>query len=210
MPDVQWISTAITAASTLGAALGGVWLTQRHQLRVERTRRRAEDASAYRELLARLSRTAHEWTELMEALLPVLSRFAPEDHLEFASTDSGQRLGELRGALSAAFGEAALLIGDARVALPLARAYALYSEVGEKAIDPVTSRAHRAASDDDKFEHLMGALRHVWAFRSSIHDLEAAAAPLVRITIDESAKLVTPTRGPDQASPRPRQGTNKS
>lgn len=172
----------LTGSFTLAAGFVGVFFTQRHNERLARDARSAAERDAIRSLMTTLTRVGYEWAGMCQALLPAYMKFEQNDLFEFVDTDSGVRHRELSTDLRAIFGEARLRVGDDSLAKPIATAYELYNDAGEKAFGPVTPSRSRPQGEE-LFKLLLASVRHIRSFELAVKDIEDAARPLVMTSI---------------------------
>ena len=167
------LDVVVTGAFTLVAALGGVWLTQRHtgreahQMRVE-TRRDSQ-----RRIISDLLIAGRAKVAFYELLLPVFGRMDAEDRLEFVDTDTGRDIRRVNEEMSRALVQASLLVGDESILREILQVRTLDLQFSEKALGP-------AVSKDSGFDGVLKGLSHNSDLARALQRLEIAAGPWLR------------------------------
>jgi hypothetical protein len=163
----------VTGAFTLGAALTGVALTQRHAMReAHRARaesRRGEQRRALSELLLAGRRKVENSSTLLLAL-HVANGHELRQVGESASAEEARRTNY---DLSRALVEASLLVGDRQILVAIVAIRQLNLDFPDKAFAPVINKALG-------YEGFEQAMRHVTAMSAALNDLEDAAGLLLR------------------------------
>lgn len=166
----------VTGAFTLIAALGGVWLTQRHVGR-EAERARAEvRRGELRKVVSELLLAGRAKVSTFQLLIPGFSKFSQADYAEFADTDSGKELKRVNGELTRTLAQASLLVGDPPLLVAIREVRRLDLEFASKAMSPVLDKSKG-------FDGVLEGLEYVASLGAALTSLELAAAPLLQAPV---------------------------
>lgn len=169
----------VTAVATIVAALGAVWLTQRHAGREAHQARVEARRDAQRRVISELVIAGREKAGRFQILLPAFHKFSEKDHLEFIDTDSGRELRHVNSEVSRTLVQASLLVGDSQLLEAILKVRSLDMRFADEASGP--------ALDKEKgFDGLLEGLRYVSQYSAAVSDLELTAAEVLR------APLVVP------------------
>lgn len=168
----QFWGALIASAITALAALGGVWISNRH-LRQGQKEILLEQARAdHRALLHDLLSDAREWANYQKAFLPMLQTFEQKDFIDWAQTDTAKRLGDLFQQMERSLTQARLFIGqpDMREAIQdLSYLKAVFPE-------RINGGVLRAISESDRTHALQSAAQWIDEFETKLDALEQTGA----------------------------------
>ncbi|CRK59185.1 hypothetical protein [Alloactinosynnema sp. L-07] len=185
----------VTGAFTLVAALGGVWLTQRHVAR-EAERARAEvRRGELRKVVSELLLAGRSKVSTFQVLIPGFTKFSLADYAEFVETDSGKELKRVNGELTRTLAQASLLVGDPPILAAIRDVHRLDLGFASKAMGPIWDKSK-------DFDGVLEGLEYVASLGAALHSLELAAAPLLRAPVTPPEQLTRRTLRTLRALPR--------
>jgi hypothetical protein len=182
MHNNYFLGALTTGTLTLLAALGGVWLTQRHAARLAHEERIESRRSGVRTELTSLIVEVRALIDSAYLTVPFMAKAKFTDLDEFANTDSGREMGRRHAQIKMSLTHLDVLVGDAAVAGALA---ALRSCIDVWA-EEVNGPALKAASEGGDAVAAVGlGWRHTRKTGTALDSVVTAAAPLLRISISD-------------------------
>lgn len=170
------LDVVVTGVFTLLAALGGVWLTQRHAGRQAYEMRAEARRDSQRRVISDLLIAGRAKVGFYELLLPVFGRMCDKDRLEFVDTDTGRDLRRANDEMSRALVQASLLIGDEAILREILHVRTLDLQFSEKALEP-------AVSKNSGFDGVLQGLSHNYDLAGALQKLEITAGSWLRAPI---------------------------
>jgi hypothetical protein len=182
------MSTAIiSGVFALIGAFGGVWITQRYALRLERERRTEERRDAHHQVISEL--LASGWAKV-NAFLPlipeVMRRQDPHlNDLDGLTSDAAREIRRINAHLQRTLVQAALLTEDQRLLDHLATLRRLDASFD----GDVVGQAMEGDPDE--------AFTNFQAYRTALNEVEATAVELLRVATKPPRSLQRRWRAPE-------------
>ncbi|MEV6845403.1 hypothetical protein [Actinoplanes sp. NPDC051411] len=177
----DYLPQILTVIGTLGGSLGGVALTQRHQRQMVRMERAEKRRAELRTHVVEFLTNADEWASHMDITIVVVWKASERDMIELANSETANRAGELRYAVTKELKHLIGLAGDPHLQEAVNAFHDLWLNVSEQMIGPVSDRARK--SDPNAVPE---ALQYLSRIRRATIEIRNAALPLLRVPIEES------------------------
>ena len=176
----DYVPQILTVVGTLAGSLGGVALTQRHQRQMVRMERAEKRRAELRTHIVEFLTNADEWASHMDITIIVVWKTTGRDVVELSNSETVNRAGELRYAVTKELKHLIGLAGDPHLQEAVSAFHDLWLNVAEQMMGPVADRKRK--SDPDAVPE---ALQYLSRIRRATTEIRNAALPLLRVTIED-------------------------
>lgn len=172
-----FLETLAATALSAGAALAGVWISNRNIRHGQHELIREEASRTQREMIVNLLIVCREWAGMQYLMVPIMSTMSTDDMTSFVDTESGKRLRVLKGEVQVSLTRAKLFLSDDTLRSSVTALDDFFKGFADRVNGPILA-------DRGNLDPVVIGLREVRAFETALDRLESDAIVRLRSPIN--------------------------